>query len=176
MLSEPQRLAEEAANSKVAKGSTGMNMTETQKEDCELGVQFRTCVLMDSKQGCEVACAQSLCKWQACSSADPQEPVGLRCPPVWGAKHGPMRGLTFAASFATTHALTHMPGAWRALAEGYCLILSKLDCSDLLSTLLPQSSMSDPLWKNVVTATMVGRRDSQFASGQGQHRHGYDRD
>ena len=38
MLSEPQRLAEEAANSKVAKGSTGMTTTETQKEDCELGV------------------------------------------------------------------------------------------------------------------------------------------
>ena len=39
-MSEPQRLAEEAANSKVDKGSKGMNMTETQKEDCELDMKF----------------------------------------------------------------------------------------------------------------------------------------
>ena len=56
------------------------------------------------------------------------------------------------------------------------LLDTKLDCSDLLSTLLPQSSMSDPLWKNVVRATKVGRRSSQFESGQGQHMHEYDRD
>ena len=56
------------------------------------------------------------------------------------------------------------------------LLDTKLDCSDLLSTLLPQSSMSDPLWKNVVRATKVGRRSGQFESGQGQHRHDYDRD
>ena len=43
-------MAEEAANSKVAKGSTGMNMTETQKEDCELGVKSVDAALMDSKQ------------------------------------------------------------------------------------------------------------------------------
>ena len=37
MLSQPQWLAEETANSQVAKGSTGMTMTETEKEGCELG-------------------------------------------------------------------------------------------------------------------------------------------
>ena len=131
---------------------------------------------MNFQQVCKVACAQSLQQQQACTLANFLEPLGLRCPPVRGAQYGAMRGLTFAASFATTHALTHMPGAWRALAEGYSSILSKLDCSDLLSTLLPQSSMSDPVWENYVRATEVGRRSGQFESGQGQHRHDYDRD